>query len=202
MVIVSRKLNRLPKQDCCLASHKIVCCKLGLSWRLQNSSTILSASMQLPCVGLWHEIACQRKLGYVMKLKHSSEPYRLIFCWICKWVYCCNSIWSIIVKQPRMLSAQFVALYKPCKPKPKPCQGSWKLIRSSVHYWICISVVMSSSNSFSIALRTVDIPLKLIFESKISWSFFTSNLFWICAITLKLYIAVILPCTVQNFETI
>ena len=27
--------------------------------------------------------------------------------------------WGIIVKHPRMLSAQFVALYKPCKPKPK-----------------------------------------------------------------------------------
>ena len=26
--------------------------------------------------------------------------------------------WRIIVKRPRMLSAQFVALYKPCKPKP------------------------------------------------------------------------------------
>ena len=28
--------------------------------------------------------------------------------------------WRIIVKRPRMVSAQFVALYKPCKPKPKP----------------------------------------------------------------------------------
>ena len=28
--------------------------------------------------------------------------------------------WRIIVKRPRMLSAQFVMLYKPCKPKPKP----------------------------------------------------------------------------------
>ena len=26
--------------------------------------------------------------------------------------------WRIIVKRPRMLSAQFVTLYKPCKPKP------------------------------------------------------------------------------------
>ena len=26
--------------------------------------------------------------------------------------------WRIAVKRPRMLSAQFVALYKPCKPKP------------------------------------------------------------------------------------
>ena len=25
------------------------------------------------CMGLWHGTACQRKLGYVMKLKHSSE---------------------------------------------------------------------------------------------------------------------------------
>ena len=28
--------------------------------------------------------------------------------------------WRIIVKRRRMLSAQFVALYKPCKPEPKP----------------------------------------------------------------------------------
>ena len=28
--------------------------------------------------------------------------------------------WRIIVKRPRMLSAHFVALYKPCKPRPKP----------------------------------------------------------------------------------
>ena len=28
------------------------------------------------------------------------------------------SFWRIVVKCPRMLSAQFVALYKPCKPKP------------------------------------------------------------------------------------
>ena len=34
-----------------------------------------------------------------------------------------NWFWRIIVKRPRMLSAQFVALYKPCKPKPKPKQS-------------------------------------------------------------------------------
>ena len=28
--------------------------------------------------------------------------------------------WRIVVKRPRMLSVQFVALYIPCKPKPKP----------------------------------------------------------------------------------
>ena len=37
--------------------------------------------------------------------------------------------WRIIVKRPRMLSAQFVALYKPCKPKPKPCKPSQKITR-------------------------------------------------------------------------
>ena len=44
--------------------------------------------------------------------------------------------WRIIVKRPRMLSAQFVALYKPCKPcKPRPnynqinCGGNWKCLR-------------------------------------------------------------------------
>ena len=28
--------------------------------------------------------------------------------------------WRIIVKRPRMLSVQFVVIYKPCKSKPKP----------------------------------------------------------------------------------
>ena len=31
--------------------------------------------------------------------------------------------WRIIVKRPRILSAQFVVLYKPCKPKPKPSRN-------------------------------------------------------------------------------
>ena len=33
--------------------------------------------------------------------------------------------WRIIVKRPRMLSAQFVALYKPCKPKPNLSLNKW-----------------------------------------------------------------------------
>ena len=32
-----------------------------------------SASAHSQCMGLWHGIACQGKIGYVMKLKHSSE---------------------------------------------------------------------------------------------------------------------------------
>ena len=31
------------------------------------------ASVHSQCMGLWHGTACQRKLGYAMKLKHSSE---------------------------------------------------------------------------------------------------------------------------------
>ena len=36
--------------------------------------------------------------------------------------------WRIIVKRPRMLSAQFVALYKPCKPKPR--ENFWTYLNS------------------------------------------------------------------------
>ena len=43
------------------------------SWRFQTSSVILSANVHSQCMRLWHGIACQRKLGYVMKLKYSSE---------------------------------------------------------------------------------------------------------------------------------
>ena len=41
--------------------------------RFQNSSMILSASVHSQCMDLWHGIVCQRKLDYVLKLKHSSE---------------------------------------------------------------------------------------------------------------------------------
>ena len=45
----------------------------NVSWRFQSSSMILLASVHSQCMGLWHGIACKRKLGYVMKLKHWSE---------------------------------------------------------------------------------------------------------------------------------
>ena len=89
-----------------------------VSWRFQNSSTILSASVYSQCVGLWHGIVCQRKLHYEMKLKQAN-PKNSSFRKICKWVYSCNLIWRIILKRSIMLSAQFVVLYKLCKPKPK-----------------------------------------------------------------------------------
>ena len=41
--------------------------------KVPNSSMILSASVHSQYMGLWHGIVCQRKLGYAMKLKHSSE---------------------------------------------------------------------------------------------------------------------------------
>ena len=43
--------------------------------------------------------------------------------------------WRIIVKRPRMLSAQFVALYEPCKPKPKP--KHWYQLLISLAHIIC-----------------------------------------------------------------
>ena len=57
--------------------------------------------------------------GNVMKLKHSSETWRLIFLlnlWMSLLLQ--FDFEEFIVKRPRMLSAQFVAIYKPCKPKP------------------------------------------------------------------------------------
>ena len=54
--------------------------------------------------------------------------------------------WRIIVKRHRMLSAQFVALYKPCKPKPKPISSlviskltgkSSMFVRSSMTVTLC-----------------------------------------------------------------
>ena len=45
-----------------------------IQWRTcPEGSMILSASLHSQYMGLWHEIVCQRKLGYAMKLKHSSE---------------------------------------------------------------------------------------------------------------------------------
>ena len=92
----------------------------NVSWRFQNWSMILSASVYSQCMGLWHGMACQRKLGYVMKLKHSSETHLFVkffneptfVIWF----------WRIIVKCPEMLSPQFIALFKPCKPEPNLCQ--------------------------------------------------------------------------------
>ena len=49
----------------------------NVSWRFQNLSMILSASVRSQYMGLWHGIVCQRKLGYAMKLKHSSKIFLL-----------------------------------------------------------------------------------------------------------------------------
>ena len=48
-----------------------------------------------------------------------ANPKNSSFRLVCKWVYSCNLIGSITVKRPRMLSTPFVALNKPCKPKPE-----------------------------------------------------------------------------------
>ena len=77
----------------------------NVSRRFQNWSIIFSASVHSPCMGLWHGIDCQRKLTHLF-VKFVNES--TLACWL----------WRIIVKRPRMLSTQFVALYKPCKPKP------------------------------------------------------------------------------------
>ena len=50
-----------------------------IQWRACPEGSIIQAwyfrqrYIRSECMGLWHGIACQRKLGYVMKLKHSSE---------------------------------------------------------------------------------------------------------------------------------
>ena len=49
----------------------------NVSWRLQNSSMILSGRVRSQCMDLWHGIFCQRNpKEYVMKLKHSSNTLR------------------------------------------------------------------------------------------------------------------------------
>ena len=50
--------------------------------------------------------------------------------------------WRIIVKRPRMLSAQFVALYKPCKPKPKPKPNDYWYFPS---YWLSFNLFKITS---------------------------------------------------------
>ena len=54
-----------------------------------------------------------------MESKHSSETQRLVLSSNFEWVYPCFYIWRTIVKCPRILSLQFVVLYKPCKHKPR-----------------------------------------------------------------------------------
>ena len=39
---------------------------LDVSWRFQNSSTILSISVHSQCAGIWHEIACQNLVQNVI----------------------------------------------------------------------------------------------------------------------------------------
>ena len=58
------------------------------------------------------------------------------------------AIWfgRIIVKRPKMLSAQFVALYKPCKPKPNLCMQSDVIL----YHVIVALVCMRNAQSFDI----------------------------------------------------
>ena len=101
----------------------------NVSWRFQNSSMILSASVHSQVYGhlawnclpkeirLCDEIeAFKRNLKTHLFVKFMNESTLAIW------------FWRIIVKRPRMLFAQFVALYKPCKPKSKP--------RMTSSYWI------------------------------------------------------------------
>ena len=64
---------------------------------------------------------------------------------MCKQDYSCNLIGRIIVKHPRMLSAQFVVLHKPYKPKPKPSCNithvTTMYIFDQVSYHLCMVII-------------------------------------------------------------
>ena len=109
----------------------------NVSWRFQNSSMndtfgkhafAVYGPLAWNClpkeIRLCDEIeAFKRNLKTHLFVKFVNESTLAIW------------FWRIIVKCPRMLSAQFVALYKPCKPKPKPTfwaqQGSDTKLSSS-----------------------------------------------------------------------
>ena len=65
----------------------------------------------------WNCLPKEIRLFYeIEEFKRNIET--LLFVKFVKESTLANWFWRIIVKRPRMLSAQFVALYKPCKPKP------------------------------------------------------------------------------------
>ena len=68
-----------------------------------------------------------------MKLKRSSETSRLIFS--LNFAFFCNFISRIIVKRPKMLSAEFVVLYKHYKPKPCKPKLSFEPFGTNYEIW-------------------------------------------------------------------
>ena len=79
--------------------------------------------------------------------------------------------WKITVKHPRMLSAQFVALYKPCKPKPckpKPTGpvhcGIWStgIVCCHLAVWLLSCLWSRFIESLSITITTrLQVPTSL-----------------------------------------
>ena len=61
-----------PRNDQPIKKQKILHTTQWSTCPEAEGSKILSASVRSQCMGLRHGIACQRKLGYVMKLKHSN----------------------------------------------------------------------------------------------------------------------------------
>ena len=90
-----------------------------IQWNMYPGGSKIQASVHSQCVGLCMELLpkeirlCDEIEAFERTLNKDSS-----FRQICKWVYSCNLIWRIIVKRPGMLSAQFMMLHKPCKPKP------------------------------------------------------------------------------------
>ena len=77
--------------------------------------------------------------------------------------------WWIIEKRPRMLSAQFVALYKPCKPKPKPIDtgnGFSFLQRQRLSKSMMISCEWDSNEQTSIRFH---LSLNILHIMKLIW---------------------------------
>ena len=92
--------------------------------------------------------------------------------------------WRIIVKRPRMSSAQFVALYKPCKPKPKPKpvrgisprKGQWRgaLMFSLICVWINGSVNNRGAGDLRRHRGHYDVNVMLYPPPCISWHAYIS----------------------------
>ena len=101
--------------------HQAITWTMHLSWRLQNSIKLFSASMQSQYVSPWHGIASQRKLDYAMKSEHSSETWRLILL---------SNLWMSLLLRFNLknyckassivIHTVCGTIYMPCKPKPKP----------------------------------------------------------------------------------
>ena len=118
----------------------------------------------------------QKKKHWNLGASIQVKPSRLIFL-LNLWMSHTLAIWfwRIIVKHPRMLSAQFVAPYKPCKPKPKPLD--WQILCTAASDFE--SVHMSFNHPGCCSTDQILRPSYL--HNGISYTGKTTSLYWIRA---------------------